>query len=491
MTKVVVTSTPFTNTTTPIMAPALLKGVVEQAGFPCRAIDINGIIYSMIDSHPLREEFLRFFYYEEVEPAFISELSEMFEALTDDILSTGPDIVALSLLHYQCQIGTKWLCFHIKQRNPFVSIVIGGYGAFGSGLLDNNDSYVLELKNAGLIDHYITGDGDVSLPEFLKNNFDFPGINSFNWKSVTDLDSFPYPNYDDYDFDLYQIPSLNVLGSRGCVRQCTFCDIHEYWEKFQWRSGQNIFNEMLSQKEKYGIRDFRFLDSLINGNVKEFTQLILLLAEYNRNNPTDKITWSSLFIFRPASQMNEEHWRLTAESGAHMLSVGVESLSEKNREHIKKKFNNVDLHHGLTMAKKYGIKLNFLVIVGYVTETEDDHLEALQWLKDHAEFAKDPIYRLNIGGTLSILPRTWLDRNQESLGVTWLEGKPKGPGGKNHLWRIESTGNDYETRLRRMNEIVQVANECGFVVSRAVIDPQKELENLVNENLSNVDTRQI
>jgi radical SAM superfamily enzyme YgiQ (UPF0313 family) len=473
------------------MAPALLKSVVQEAGFPCRAVDVNGMIYHMIENHPAREEFMRFFYYEEIDPNLIGELNYMYDLVVDDLLSTDPDVVTLSLLHYQCQIGTKWLCFRIRQRKPTVTIVIGGYGAFGSGLLDNDDSFVSDLKSRGLIDHYITGDGDISLPELLRGNLNYPGIDSFNWNQVSDLDSFPYPDYEDYDFGIYQSPFLSVLGSRGCVRQCTFCDIHEYWEKFQWRSGENIFAEMLAQNRKYGIRDFRFTDSLINGNVKEYNRLITLLAQHNRTNPHNRITWASYFIFRPRSQMDEEHWRLTAESGAWVLNVGVESLSEKNRMHIKKKFSNEDLEHGLAMAKKYGVKINFLIIVGYVTETEDDHQESLQWLRDHAHYANDPVFRVNVGGTLSILPRTWLDRNQENLGVTWREGKPMGTGGKNHLWEIRPTGNDYETRLRRMNEMIEVGQEAGFIITRSIIDPQKELENLISERMKNVDTRQI
>lgn len=488
---VVIASVPFTNSTSPVMAPALLKSVVEFAGFKCRGIDLNGIVFNLVDDHPYREDVMRFFYYEEVSAERIHDINELLDLMTDEVLKTNPTVVALSLLHYQCQLGAKWLCYNIKKRNPLIKIIIGGYGAFGSGLLDNSSSFVGDLKKHGLIDHYITGDGDVALVECLKGNLNYPGIDSFNWEPVLDLDQFPYPNYDDYDFSLYQSPFLGVLGSRGCVRQCTFCDIHEYWKKFQWRSGDHIFNEIISQNRKYGIRDFRFSDSLVNGNMKEYRRLVTLLAEHNKTNPDNRISWAGYFIFRPESQMDEEIWRLTSESGAWILNVGIESLVDKNRIHLKKKFNNNDVEHGLAMAKKYGVKICFLVLIGYVTETEQDHQESLQWIKDHAHYANDPIFRISVGGTLAILPDTWLDRNQESLGVTWKEGKPKGPGGKNHLWEIKSTGNDYSTRLRRMNDMIEVANEAGFVIHQAIIDPQKELENLINDRMKSVCTTQI
>ena len=153
--------------------------------------------------------------------------------------------MCLSLLHYQCQVSTKWLCFCIKKINPNIKIVIGGAGAFGSGLTTNEQNFISLLHDRGLIDYYISGDGDNALVELAKGNTSYPGINSMTWQPIEDLNSIAYPVYDDYDFSLYKTPFVGVLGSRGCVRQCTFCDIHEYWEKFKWRSGENIFDEML------------------------------------------------------------------------------------------------------------------------------------------------------------------------------------------------------------------------------------------------------
>jgi hypothetical protein len=485
--QVVVVSVPFTNTTSPMMAPAALKGVITSAGFNCVGFDLNGIVYEQIIQDPDLEDFLAFFYYEEVRPGFENRIWWLFDNMARLILQHEPTTVCLSLLHYQCQVSAKWLSYRLKQLQPSLSIVIGGAGVFGSGLLANEKSYQTRLLEAGLIDYYIMGDGDITLPELLKGNTAYPGINSMTWQVIEDLNALPYPDYDDYDFGIYESPFLGLLGSRGCVRQCTFCDIHEYWDKFTWRTGQNIFDEMLFQNQKYGIRFFKFQDSLINGNVKEYNKLITLLAEHNRANPDNRFRWSSYFIFRPQTQMSEEQWRLTAESGAFTLNVGVESFVDKNRLHLKKKFTNQDLEYGLAMSKKYGIKLVLLVLIGYVTETETDHQESLEWIRNHVEYANEPIYKISIGGTLAILPGTWLARNQDSLGITWRDGKSMTTSGKNHLWEIKSTGNDYATRMRRMSEVIAVGESAGFFIQRAVIDPQKEIENLIRNEMQALD----
>lgn len=480
---IVLVSVPYTDTVAPIMAPAALKGAVIANGYSCAAFDLNAVVVDYLKDHHSKLEFFEFFYFERVISNIEQDIIKLFDLMVDRIMEHNPKTVALSLLHYQCQTSCKWLCFRLKQRYPFVSIVIGGTGITGQ-LVSNDQSYCEYLKDCGLIDHYIHGDGEISLLELLKGNLSYPGIDSLDWQEIQDLNNLEYPNYDDYNFSLYESAFIGILGSRGCVRQCTFCDVHEHWTKFRWRSGESIFNEMLHQNKKYGTRFFKFQDSLVNGNVKEYTTLIKLLAKHNVSNPDNSFYWSSYFIFRPAAHMSEELWRLTAQSGAYILSVGVESLVDKNRHHIKKKFNNNDLEFALAMAKKYGIKIFFILIVGYVTETDQDHQDTLQWVRDHMHYAGDPIYQLSVGGTLAILPNTWLDRNQKNLGVIWLKGNDDPLAGKNHLWTIPSTGNTYEVRIKRLNELIAVGEECGFKIHRAVIDPQKELENIMQDRMT-------
>ena len=67
-------------------------------------------------------------------------------------------------------------------------------------------------------------------------------------------------------------------------------------------------------------------------------------------------------------------WKLTADSGAYMLNVGVESVVNDIRQHIKKKFNNDDLEYNLKMAKRY--KINLKTIRNY-----NKHISKHKYLK--------------------------------------------------------------------------------------------------------------
>lgn len=484
-THVVIVSVPYTDTNAPIITPALLKGVVNKVGIKCTAFDLNAEVHNLLNNHQQRRDLQDFFFFQQVRSNVCNDLLNIFNYMADRILENQPDMICLSLLHYQCQVATKWLSFILKKRRPDIPIVIGG---ILTGELMGHDGFANELKNLGLIDYYVKGDGELAFEALLQGYLDYPGINSDTWEPIKDLNALPMPNYDDYDFNLYRHPFIGIYGSRGCVQKCTFCDIHEYWKKYNWRTGDSIFNEMLEQNKKHGIQFFKFQDSLINGNVKEYNRLISLLAAHNRSNPDNRLHWSSYFIIRPKKHMSEEQWRLTADSGAYILSAGIECLVEKNRFHLGKKFTNEDLEFSIAMGKKYGIKFIFMTLVGYPTETHEDHQFTLQWIKDHAQYANDPIYRYSIGGGVAVLPNTWLERNQEQLGITWEDGNARANFGKNHLWKVIPINNTYETRMQRLSEIIDVAQANGFNVRRT-IDPQKELEDLVQQQVLEYENR--
>jgi radical SAM superfamily enzyme YgiQ (UPF0313 family) len=199
---------------------------------------------------------------------------------------------------------------------------------------------------------------------------------------------------------------------------------------------------------------------LINGNQKEYKKLIRLLAEFNRDKADeDRIKWTSFFIFRPKNAMTDEDWRLTAESGAILLKVGVENFVEHIRTHIKKHFTNDDLDWSLKSAQKYKIPLVLLIIIGYATETDEDHQEQLRWIRENKHYANDSIYTVRIGNTLSVLPGTWLYRNKEKLNLEL------GIDDAYQTWTRKDINNTPQVRLQRHQEIQQALKENGFKVS--------------------------
>ena len=467
---VVIATVPWTDSVLPLMAPAVLKSIVEKANMTCLAVDLNAEVYNAIKTHPHRDQLIRFFFDEYIDDDIEPWLSDMFVSITENILSWRPRVVGLSLFSYVCQHTAKWLAYHIRRADPTVKIVFGGPGCL-KAFTGPND-YVQDLLDQGVIDYHVRGDGEHSLYELLTGNDNFAGINSDQWKELSrdDLARLPRPNYDDYDFAQYEKQALPLIGSRGCVRQCTFCDYIANWKKFQWRTADDIFDEMLHQYHKHGVRYFKFQDSLTNGNVKEFTRLTEKLTQHNHDNPDHSFRWSGFYIFRENTANSDREWELVAGSGAEALIVGVESLTERIRHEIGKKFSNAAIDYHLEQALKYNIHIQMLNITGYVSETQEDIDTAKEWMRTHTRF--QPIMSIQWGGTLGIFPNTYLERNMDKLGIIKIDRHPQS-------WINPAIGSTPKLRAQWVKELNALGRELGYKITDN-IDNHFLLETLIN-----------
>jgi hypothetical protein len=466
---VVICTVPWTDTTLPLMAPAALKPIVEKAGLSCLAIDLNMEVVNYTVAHLEKDKFIKFFFDEILHPDIEQETFEMLLNAAQGIVSYKPQWVGLSLFSYVCQTSAQWIAYFLKKIDPTIKIMVGGPGCLPN--FTGPAPWVDKVISSGLVDYHIRGDGENSLYELLIGNTDYNGINDTDWKelSMDDLAVIPPPNYDDYVFESYQKKVLPLVGSRGCVRQCTFCDYIANWKKFQWRTADHIFEEMLLQNQRYHLRSFKFQDSLTNGNLKEFNRLIQLLADYNDENPDNSFNWGGYYIFREWGSNSEEEWSRVARSGANVLVVGIENFNEHIRYHMGKKFSNqaIDLH--LEQAQKHNISLFLLNIVGYVTETQKDIEFIKEWLRTHTQY-QDTIH-LQWGGTLGIFPNTYLDNNKEKLGIIMLDKLPQ-------YW-TNKDNSTHAMRAKWVADLVKTSNELGYNVMEN-LDNHFILEKLLN-----------
>lgn len=456
---VVIVSVPWVDTHYSLMAPAVLKPVVEKAGFSCLALDINGefrkLAQAQCNNSEQISDVIKFFYENHCNQESEILLLNLFSQLATQIVSFRPKFVGLSALAYPCKNSIRWIAYFVKHLDPSIKIIIGGAGVIGTNFTGRSE-FVDELIASGVVDYHIRGDGEHSLYELLKGNTEYVGINSLHWQELSneDLTKLPTPDYSNYHFEFYEKKHIGLLGSRGCVRSCTYCDYIENWKKFTWRTADDVFYEMKHQNQKHGIQSFMFQDALVNGNLKEFNRLIEMIADYNDKNPTNAFQWSGMYIFRDVTATSEKEWENLAKSGAFSIPVGIENLNEHIRYHMGKKFSNKSLEFHLEQAAKHKLKVVFLMIVGYVTETQKDIEFAKQWLIDNIRF-KDTIEIL-WGSTLGILENTYLVRNEKQLGI------------KIHAlgtdWVNESINNTPKLRATWAKELVKFSQELGYTV---------------------------
>ena len=399
---VLILAVPFTDTDKPLQAPAVLKAVVQKHNFTACTYDLN---YSLIKTHHEQADFLKqYFAFGTTNDYDKIMIAENFVQDTARLLLNKykPKFIAVSVFTYQCQTYSMLLAQNLKKIDPTIKIIFGGQGLTTQGI-QSSDAWAEECKQLGLIDHYIISEGEEALINLLKEGKG-KGIDNTDWEQKLDIDNNPYPDYGDYNLNEYDTKTLMITGSRGCVRRCSFCDIHKHWKRYVFRSGQSLADEMIHQSNKYKIYNFSFTDSLINGSMKAYRDFISVLSVYNAS--TDKkLTWGGQFIVRGISSMTEKDWLMTKQSGAKGLAVGVESGSEAVRDHMKKQFSDQDLDEFMEQANKNNVTLTFLMLLGYPTESHEDFLQTLKMFKRYKKY-QSVIESVVLGTTLGILPGT-------------------------------------------------------------------------------------
>jgi radical SAM superfamily enzyme YgiQ (UPF0313 family) len=451
--KVVIAAVPYVDTDEPIMAPGVLKAVLAEHGYDCLTMDLNIEVLNKIATNPNRKQIINFFTFQNIHDEITSDLSNIIDYCADRVTASKPDIIGLSLLIHTGQAFTAWMCAAIRHRLPECRIVLGGAGIIDY-IADDIVPYCQRMRDLGLADDYISGNAEISFLEYIKGNREYPGINSLESLPVPDLNTLPYPDYSDYNFFLYNAGNIPIFDSRGCVRNCEFCSVTKYWEKFQYKTAECIFKEMMHQIEVHDRRNFDFRSSLVNGNLKEFKKLVDLIYDYNVDRHiSERISWQGYYIIRPASQHPEELWRKMSVANT-TLFVGIESLISSVRNSLGKVFENEDIDYHLEMGRKYGVTLTLLLISGYPTETRADWEFTKQWFRDRTEYAGTPVNRV-VTSNLFIMPGTLLERNSASYGLTNVESK--------FFWANENlkiTPADREVHRKELNQVIR---DSGFV----------------------------
>lgn len=404
MIKSLVINPPFIEPHRPPITSAILGEILRLQGHDVTVQDINIEVYHALGPDEFHAVQVK--HTTDSDPSGMAKIMNLVEIELEKIKSIESfDWILISCFSFWNNLVTgeivKWL-----RTKTSAKIVVGGAGVETQG-------YGKFLYDNGHVDYYIHGEGEHTLVELVNGNTTYPGINGIPPKQIDDIENLPLPNYGFFNLDRYvkllDAPDVFIYGSRGCVRKCTFCDVETFWPKFRWRSGQSIANEMISNYEKYGIRNFYFSDSLCNGNLKEFRIMCEILAKYKEGF----FHWGSFMIVRPKSSHPASLFDLIGAAGGKHVSIGIETGVDRIRAEMDKKFTNNDIDWHLENSQRIGLQNMFLQIPTWPSETLAEHEEYLSMFSRWRPYAVDgTIYGVRISPTLSVLENTRLAARQ-------------------------------------------------------------------------------
>ena len=486
--KVVILSVPYCEPY-PMVAPVLLSACLNQAGINSIGIDFSVKFLAQFADDP---EFIAFKNLLVLGYVIKSALSRrMFKKVykfTKNFLKQlhkqyQPEYIGLSIFTSESLDFGMLISYLLRKYWPDTKIMAGGKGLEISHT-DNNKHYNIWIDNQ-IVDLIIVGDAEKEIIESFKHNK--TGLIFSAAQTKQDLDDIPVPAWDQYDLSYYHSlsdvvttdfarePYMAVTGSKGCVRQCTFCDVSSFWPDFIYRDPVKVANEIIHNYKSTGVKKFIFTDNLINGSISGYRTINQVLVD----TIPQTIKYSGFAIFRGKEEMPEKDFKLAAAAGCEQWVVGVESGSEKVRFDMKKKFNNDDLDWSVRTLYKYNIAQSWLLMVGYPTETEEDFKETKQLLINYASLAVNKRIMLGITPTFQLLNNSPLLLDSKIAHKYGIEHNHNNHNNK--FWSsTRYVDNDYPARSRRFKELITLAQDLGysFTPGMAVQKLQQEIESL-------------
>jgi hypothetical protein len=463
--KVLIITIPIIDADKPHPVMAILGSCCEQAGVDYNFYDLNLKMHKKYDLKILANLDADFRNSE-----FKNKQNEQFyrslcKDLIREIEDTHPTILAISVFTKNSILSCETLLDELKMSEvrKKIKIVIGGVGIQSiCSKITRDKDYANHALDQELIDFYIKGEGEFSFVEFLKENYEYPGINKSNQKQILDLNILPKPSYKKVKIKEYfsERPEIVVNGSRGCVRSCSFCDIDHFWKRYIYKDGSILANEIYDIYQETGVLKFDFSDSLINGSNKSFRAMNKRLIELRGLDKDFKPIYSGQFICKPKGQMLEKDYEEMKEAGAETITVGIESFSETVRDHMGKHFDDQAVDFHFQQSAKYGLKNAVLLLTGYVNETLEDHHKNLSSLKRYQKLAlTNIISAINIAITgLEITHNTPLWHEAQLSKKLILGDNPED-------WiNLENPQLNFKERYRRGVEIVCTAINLGYNV---------------------------
>jgi radical SAM superfamily enzyme YgiQ (UPF0313 family) len=308
------------------------------------------------------------------------------EEVVKEIKELNPNFVGISsstvAFHRALEVATQ-----IKKDLANVVTIIGG---------PHVTSNVNHAMSFGVFDFGVLREGEITALELLdaisnKRPIDrIEGITYLNREGkvvvnplrdyIANLDELPIPAYDLIkDIGLYSpppsnyrtLPVVNIITSRGCPNQCTFCDRNVFGKKYRERSAENVFEEIKYLYARFGIKEIAFVDDTFLINKKRIYELFDLIRKKGM-----KFHWTCMARI---NNVDYDFLKYLKDNGCWNIAFGIESGDENILKVIRKNISLSRVTEVIEWCYKLKIKTKGFFIVGHPLETADTIDKTIQF----------------------------------------------------------------------------------------------------------------
>lgn len=354
---------------------ARLASITKNAGYETEIMDFNIESYNHAKNSddPFVKELWGSLIDRWRDPKYFNEkilphFEDIFDDFLERILEYDPDVLGISEYNFS-EGASHWFLKRIRKWAPHIKLVGGG----------PNFQFIRDYyQGLKYYDYVVSGEAETNVLRVLQdveNGREHKETqiykNPLNLR--IDLNNMPLPDYCSLDLNLYGVPNgINSEFSRGCVAKCTFCS-ETHFHKYRQREAISAFDEIKYFHETQGTSVVYFVDSLINGNLKELRDFAEKMKVFDK-----KVQW--LGYARHDGRMDLEYMQDLAAGGCIGLNFGCESASQKVLDFMDKKVKVEDMEQNFRDITKVGIYAWTNWIQGFPTEKAEDNAKSMEFI---------------------------------------------------------------------------------------------------------------
>lgn len=289
--------------------------------------------------------------------------------ILDKIYEFKPDIVGITIEYAVAYDVSVELAKKIKEFNSEIMVLAGGHHATFTAS---------QLLHTGHIDAILTGEGEISIREFVltKDCSKTPNAIYLSNGEMVKTPPAPLVDVNELKPPAYHLltnglkPLMGIESSRGCPFNCDFCETRNFFGsgKIRKMSPQHFISNFKKVVEDTGGGNFIMLDDCFTadmvGHVKPICEAMI----------KEDLPVSIFFQGRVDDMLRHlELLPLLAEAKFNSVLLGIEAIYDETLDLMNKKakYNKDTIEKLITACKENGIAVFAAIVFGYPNETPE------------------------------------------------------------------------------------------------------------------------
>jgi tRNA A37 methylthiotransferase MiaB len=253
------------------------------------------------------------------------------------------------------------------------------------------------VLKSSFVDYVVLGEGEIRFPHLLKQiekgrmrsieEIDGIGyrVDEEIWINplqsfIQDLDSLPLPARELLDTDRYRLRkkrSTMIITSRGCPHGCAYCSTHLVMgTSFRRRSPEDIIQEMIECRKRYGIQIFDIEDDNFTFDQKRAKRLMGLIIETFGEKSLELTAMNGVSF----ASLDGELLRLMKKAGFDTINLSFVSVDTSIKEKMRRPGVENDFNKVLENADGTDLNVVAYAIFGMPGQTIEEMVDTLIYL---------------------------------------------------------------------------------------------------------------